>query len=402
MHEELIGPRIGAHDVGRTQTHIAPCGQPVRRQGGQRLPDELGDIRRAFIVPAGRGRLGGAEHRVVGNHDAQRAEPALVAWSLRICNRFEDRLGSRHQGASRAVDRAGDRGAGTGEVDRHLVPGHRDADVDRDLRPADPIAVDVVVGRVDAIGDLGDRLPARALAMVEDVGKGMPQRADAITGADFLQACVGDADRRDFGVEVPQRHLGQAHVGGDDVDDLVYQLTASEQAQLGELHAFLEDFRRVRRQATGYLAADFAPVRDRNGEGDQLIPDKHRLDQGDVGGVRPAGVRVIRHVDVAWGDAARVLPQNALHLHGEGSGEQRDAVRLRDELGVRVGDPAGEVQHFVDHGAHAGAGEDDPHLVRGGEEFPFDDLDRDGIHENSDRLARVAVTFVADFGCPAQ
>ena len=188
MHEELIGPRIGAHDVGRTQTHIAPCGQPVRRQGGQRLPDELGDIRRAFIVPAGRGRLGGAEHRVVGNHDAQRAEPALVAWSLRICNRFEDRLGSRHQGASRAVDRAGDRGAGTGEVDRHLVPGHRDADVDRDLRRRDPVAVDVVVGRVDAVGDLGDRLPARALAMVEDVGKGMPQRADAITGADFLQA----------------------------------------------------------------------------------------------------------------------------------------------------------------------------------------------------------------------
>jgi hypothetical protein len=76
-------------------------------------------------------------------------------------------------------------------------------------------------------------------------------------------------------------------------------------------------------------------------------------------------------------DGIAVLALDGLNLDREGAGEDRNAVGLRDQISVGVADPAGEVEDLIDHRAHAGAGQNDAHLFRGGRELSADDFQVD-------------------------
>ena len=118
------------------------------------------------------------------------------------------------------------------------------------------------------------------------------------------------------------------------------------------------------------------------GERDHAAAPVHedRLDQADVAGVRAALVRDVGREDVALAHAVEaVLAQDALDLRPERAGEEREAVRLGDDLCVRVGDAAGEVEHLVDDRAHARAREHDAHLVGRRVQLLLDDLDRERV-----------------------
>ena len=153
----------------------------------------------------------------------------------------------------------------------------------------------------------------------------------------------------------------------------------------GQLEALLVDLRRLGRDAARNRTADLDPVRDADRECDHAPADDDGLDEADVARVRAALVRDVRREHVALAHAREaVLAQDALHLRPERAREEREAVGLRDDLRIGVGDAAGEVEHLVDDRAHARAGEHHTHLVGRGVQLLLDDLDGEGIEALDD------------------
>ena len=155
----------------------------------------------------------------------------------------------------------------------------------------------------------------------------------------------------------------------------------AEELDAGELQPFLPDVDGVGRPRAGVLAADLGPVRLVRREGDELAVEEDRHDQRDVGEVRAAAaVRIVRHDDVALFEPARPEFRDR-RLHGESHRPQEaaDAVALRHQLPVLVGQPAAVVEHLVDDRTLARPLQGNEHLVPDRVQRLLDDLDRERI-----------------------
>jgi len=104
----------------------------------------------------------------------------------------------------------------------------------------------------------------------------------------------------------------------------------------------------------------------RRGEADEFVVDEDGRDHRDVVEVR-AAVVVVQQDDVA---RREVVGPELLEDVGDAelqrAEEAGNAVGLREDVGVRVGDPAGVVERLVDDAGLGGATEVEEHLLGGG------------------------------------
>ena len=279
----------------------------------------------------------------------------------------------------RAIHRAAPLRARAGEVegDRIALDAHRHADWEGLV--VDPVAVDEVLGLVDAVGERKNRRAAQALAAVQHVAKRLLGQRRSVFFANLQDPRLGDAHRGQLGVQVAQAHLGNSRIGGDQIDQVLAALARIVDALAGKARALMEDLGRVHRQRARDLAADVGPVRDGDGVGDDLAVHENRFDDGDVGKMRAALVGIVRDIDVAGPHGAAKTADNVLDVTGEGAGEYGDAVGLGDHLCLGVDDAAGEVQYLIDHRAHRGSRQNHAHLDGRRQKLAADDLERDAL-----------------------
>ena len=365
-----------ADDVGRAETEVGPCRKPRGRDRRHRLPHEFGRLGGGFVIPSRRARLLRAEHRAGRHGDGKRPEPALVRWIVRPDDRLVDRLHRRLQGAGAAIDRRRPRRTGPGEVDVHRATGDADRHLDRDRGLVDAVAVDDVMRLVETVRQRRQRRTGARLARGQDVVEHRLHRRGAVARQRFPETLLGDPHRREFGLDVAEHERRQPHVFGDDADHVLDQPVVARQAHARQPQPFLEHGAGIGRQAARLGAADVEQMRHRDGEGEGLAVAEDRADDGEVAGMRAALVGVVGEKRVAGRHGTREASLDEADLGAEGTGEQRDAVGLRQQLALRVAEAAGEVEHLVDHRAHAGAGEHDGHLVNEGEQPPAHDLAR--------------------------
>ena len=226
-------------------------------------------------------------------------------------------------------------------------------------------------------GRYGDRRAAHLLAPGHQVAEAFLDRRRPVFPAHLQQPRFGDVDGRDLGVQIAEGHLWQAHVGGDHVEQIIGALARAIDPQAREPQALVEDLGRLGRERAGNRAAEFGPVGHRDGKGGELALDEHRLDDPDVRKVGAAGEGIVRDVDVARLHGIAELADYGLDVALEGAGEHGDAVGLGQELRLGVGQATGEIQDLVNHRAHRGPRQHEPHLIGDGHKLVADDLERD-------------------------
>ena len=82
-----------------------------------------------------------------------------------------------------------------------------DLDLHGNLLVGEPIAVDQVLRRVDAIGQRCDGSAADLLTLSHEVREAPADRLSAVLAAHLLDALIGDADGGNLGIEIAERPI---------------------------------------------------------------------------------------------------------------------------------------------------------------------------------------------------
>ena len=132
-------------------------------------------------------------------------------------------------------------------------------------------------------------------------------RAEAVD--DLVDLALADVDAGDLGVEVAPVLLGQAHIVGDDAQQVLVEHAVAHQPHRRNAHALLMDLGQRARQRGRHRAADIGVVDVIADEADELAVAEDRLPQMDVGrvGRDVAGIGIVGDADVAFAvvEAAR-------------------------------------------------------------------------------------------------
>ena len=179
----------------------------------------------------------------------------------------------------------------------------------------------------------------------------------------------------------PLRSQPLAHVGEEDLEDVVVEDAAAEDAEGGDADAFFEVGAGAGVEGAGEDAADVRPVGGGGGEGDEGVLVEDGLDEVDVVAVGAGDVGVVDEVDVAVvhvfeADGADDFRDGELGDADEG-GEVE--LALGDELAEAVVDGGGEVVALVDDGGVGGLDDDERHFVADGAEGVAQDFEGDGV-----------------------
>ena len=116
----------------------------------------------------------------------------------------------------------------------------------------------------------------------------------AEAGDDVLDLALADGNGGDLGVEVAPVLLGHAHIGAQDLDDILVQHAAADELARRDADAFLLDLGQRARERSRDGAADVRVVDVAGDEADELAVDEDGLPDVDVGRV---GARPIRYRD---------------------------------------------------------------------------------------------------------
>ena len=165
---------------------------------------------------AHRGRVGRVDQAAFRRGDVYGPLDALVERDVGAGQRrLHRRQRCRDRRGERAVQVARHLRTGAGIVDRDLVAADRDLRAHRQWRIADTVVVDQVLALVVAVRDLGHGGPEAALGIVDQLGHGARDLADAVAAAELDDALGTDCIGGELGVEVADRLVGRADVRGD-------------------------------------------------------------------------------------------------------------------------------------------------------------------------------------------
>jgi hypothetical protein len=280
------------------------------------------------------------------------------------------------QRACAAIDRGFSRQAGSREIDLHRVARDANHNLNGDLRRIHAVAVDHVLGAIDAIRKRRDYRTrfrfAGAKYVVED-GEG---RLPPVTLQRLDQSPFRHADGRELGVDIAKNQRGKPHILDDYPLEVIEDAVASRKPDAGQAEPFLKDGACVRRQAPRLSAADIEEVRHGDGEGDDFAPMEDRSDDREIAGVRAALIGIIGQERIPRRHRAFEPGLDEAHLARKRACEKCDAVGLRKQAPIGVAEAAGEIQHLVDHRTHARACEHDRHFVDQRQKTSADDLSR--------------------------
>ena len=280
-----------------------------------------------------------------------------------------------------AVDRARHLRRRACEIRRETLVRDGDAHAHGDGLVSEAVIVHEVLRFPGAFGQRLQRVAGDELALAEQALDAGAQRVSAVAFTDGANAHFADTDGGHAGVEIAERHIRQAHVGSDEVDDVRQGLAGLVDAHGGQLQAFLVNLGGVCRPAAGRHAADFGPVALVGREGHQLASMDDRADQADVAEVgAAAGIGVIGGEDVSSAHVGGAkLVQNRAHGKRQDAGEARHALGLGDQLGLRRQQGAGVIQHLINDGAFAGAAKTQEALVRRSLQLFLNDGQGEGV-----------------------
>ncbi|MBV6412139.1 MAG: hypothetical protein GAKPKEKM_03060 [Rhodocyclaceae bacterium] len=365
----LVLFRVGAGGE-RAQQIVPAGGDAVGHHRRQRALDGVG-VGRAEVVAEGGGlRVGGVEHRALGDDDLDRLHHALVVRDVRIHHLQQGEDGGRGAGGEGAVHEAVGLGVGARvvELDRAVL----DLDVDADGELAALVAavvVDEAFAAVLAVGDLGD-LGFHHLA--RRLKEGLLVRfvaLQAVLVEQFQQAALADGAGAHLGLHVVL-HDVEADVGEDQVPDVFPQLALLDHLHRRDAQRLLPDFDGVRVVAAAHVAADVGLVALDGGPRDQPAGMEDRLVDGDVVVLVAQAEDVVVEDDVARVQVVAEVVLDVLAHRRQREGEDGQVLGLLEHVAVAVVEAGDVVLGLAQDRRAGGLLHRDAHLVGDGLEGP--------------------------------
>ncbi len=266
------------------------------------------------------------------------------------------------------------RGAGEVDVNVPVLDGHRHLDPDRLLEPVAPGLV-----LVATVGDRLDRPAHRLLGAVHYLP------SDRIDGVKI--ELVHELEERPGAhlvagglcVQVAHRLVGSAHVGPDQLDEVLVDLSGAEQFHDGQSQPLLINL-------SGLGGEDPAPYVGRVAGVGEIADDspspEHRGCNRDVVDLPGGHPRVVGEKNIAFGEPfGRVFGQQVAHPGRHGVDVARSAgERLGHHGALGVEHPAGQVLRLPDDGAERGSHQGHLLFVHHRKEPVPQHLQEDGVH----------------------
>ena len=319
-------------------------------------------------------------HRARRCHHAERLEAAAVE------RHVAGAKGLQNRGA------AGGRGRHVGDVDRPPRLLVRFREVDHDLLlpdvhcraeveaiGADPVVLEVVLGLVDAVGELADLVPHPVLGVIHERVADLLEGLDAEPLHHSPQPLLGGVERADHRVEVAPGGVGGAVIGERDAPDVLHVLAARKQLHRRQPEPLLKHLGGGAGEGAHRHAADLGDMGDVGGVADQRAVDEDRLHQQMLRHVALAAVRIVVDDHVALLDRLLHLLHAERHRVQAGADDRRVHLGLAHHAQVAVEQAAREVPRFAEdrriRGAHHGAF----HLVADVAERVVDHRERDRV-----------------------
>ena len=365
-------------DIGKHQIGMVARNGAVRNGRGQRLEDGV-DHRHGEGHPHAHG-VGplGADDGAHGHDHLQRPEAAVIDRVVGGRGQaFVGHLRAGNAGGEARVVETLDLAAHVGEVDLHLVAldGHLHADRDA-LAHLQAVVVHEGLGLVHTVGNRQGVLPRQDLRGVHDLADGGLHRVVAVALHQLQKAPLAGGDGGDLRAQVTQGPLGQAHVHGNDVNQVLVHHAGLLVLDDGHLDALGEDVGGDLAEAAAYVQ----PVRHAAGKANELALVEHRHGEGEVVQVAARGVGVVGDQDVARLDVlVAKVPDLGFHRLGHAPDEHGQAQADGDRLTFLGEQAYGEIQRLINDEVVGRAHEVGLHFLGHGKQAVADDLDDDGV-----------------------
>ena len=213
----------------------------------------------------------------------------------------------------------------------------------------EPVAVDDVLGLVDARRHRGDRGTHAPLGALDQLPRRSTDRLGSVASREPKDLSRTDRERRDLRSEVADRLVWNPDVGLEQGEEHLVRNTFRDDSGRWDAEALLVDLGRVGPVARGRTTADVEMVTERAGDRDRLSVDENCGERLDVGQVLTARVRVVRRIDITLapsveresGQHRAQRPRHRVEVH-------RDPRRLRHDAAVDVEDRRRVVEHLAD------------------------------------------------------
>ena len=194
-----------------------------------------------------------------------------------------------------------------------------------------------------------------------EVGEGLLLAEVAHETAHFLPA---DARGTHHRPEVAVEQMGSAGVEHEETPQTVVDLPAARKLHHRQADALVEDLGGGWIVGACRSAADVGLMRAVAGEGDERAIDDHRPGDDPIGQMVAAGnVRIAQDEDVSFGDVAAEHFQQRSDRKASSARVDGNAIGLRYERAICIGDEAGEVVGLVEDRAARGAHHHPAHLA---------------------------------------
>ncbi len=322
------------------------------------------------------------DHGAGRRQDPDRAEAAGVLRDGRVGELQDGVVGRPVGDAERGVDGPLRLWRGAVVIDHDAVARDRHLDLDRVGFVFDPVVFHDVVEGVSAVRDPGDLGPHAPLGIIHQRVDMLAEGRGAVLAREVRHAALAEVDGGDQGAEVAVIVAGGADVGQHQPPDVVDVLPRSLDLDRGHAQPLVEHFRSLAREARRGHAADLADMADGDREADHGAFHEDRLEEGVLGRVQPAPVRVVVHQHVALlqlaeGDLLDARAQQQRHAADHGRAE----IAGGDQLARRESEAAGEVERLTEDGRIGCPHERHAHVAAHRNQDASDDVQRHHVHE---------------------
>ena len=290
-------------------------------------------------------------------------------------------VGGARRDAQGRVDRPFRLPGAAREVGHHLVALHEHVDPDVVGNVLDAVVLDHVLEGITAIGKVGDLGAHPPLGIVHQVLAGPLEDLLAIFFDQLGRASHAEIDRADHGAQITVILARRAHVGEQQLPDLVDVHSFLLDLDWRHADAFVEDLGRLAGERARHHAADLGDVADAHREAEKLAVDEEWLEEGVLRTVQAAPVGVVVQDDVA------VLDRVERDLLGAGLDQERHAADHRraelgagDHVALVVGERAGEIEPLVEDRRVGRLHEQDAHLAAERHHRRIDDVHGHHVH----------------------
>ena len=241
------------------------------------------------------------------------------------------------------------------------------------------IVLDDPFRRIGAVGHARDRLPHHHFGHVLDLLRQQVEAVDAQAVDEVHDAPLGQIGRPHHRHQVAARHLGRAHVGRDDREDVLDRLVVLVDLDRRQPQALLEDVARIA-EGRRHHAADIGHVRDVGRVGHHLVLVEAGLQRHELRHVAAAAIGIVVEDHVArmhvFGPTSLMAHSTVCTIAPMCAGQKSPWAIIWP---AAVEDHAGEVARLVEHRRVRGAQHGRAHLLAGADQVVARDFELDRV-----------------------